>query len=158
MHSGFGSEHLLMAVMVTPDTNAYQLLRKIPITPDQLRLALAMNPPKPVTGTSLRDEAKSVLERAAFQAAVLGTNQIEPEFILWSLVSDAHCAAYQLVRQLGVEPKSIRKSLEQHFAESSGLDQLPHDIEILCVVGPDHIAHDHGVLPPEHTHEHTEEH
>src|SRR5690606_31213474 len=104
MQLALGSEHMLMASMVTPDTDAYQLLRKIPITPDQLRLALAMNPPKRGESAGMRQEAKSILERAAFQAAVLGMEEITPECILWSLVSDTDCVAYRLIAQLGVEP------------------------------------------------------
>lgn len=156
MRLSLGSEHMLMACMVTPDTDAYQVLRKIPITPDQLRLALAMNPPKRVEGDGMRQEAKSVLERAAFQAAVLGMEEITPECILWSLVSDTDCVAHRLITQLGVEPKSIRKSLEHLFLEQSQLEHLPHDIEILGVVGPD-VTADQGEKADEHHHHHHDE-
>ncbi len=163
-----GSEHLLLAIAVTPDTSAYQLLRKIPITPDQLRLALSLLESKGGQrasrrgGSGMTPEAKSVLERAAFQATVLGSAQIETEFILWSLVSAADCTAYRLVSGLGIEPKSIRKSLEHLFAEQA-TNQLG-GIEILGVIGSDsyHLSTNlplpGGAAHPAHDHEHEHEH
>lgn len=167
-HTLLGSEHLLLAIAVTPDTPAYQLLRKVPITPDQLRLALSLLTSTDAASAGKRSsrgmqpEAKAVLERAAFQATVLGTPLIETEFILWSLVSASDSTAYQLVTQLGVEPKSVRKSLEHLFLEESSYRTGPGEIEILGVIGTDGhtLGTDLPILDPsEHpAHDHTHEH
>ncbi|MBI2590094.1 ATP-dependent Clp protease ATP-binding subunit [Candidatus Berkelbacteria bacterium] len=137
MGNVLGSEHLLLAISITPDTYAYNLLRKVPITPDQIRLALSLKEISSERGMGMKIEAKAVLERAAFQATTLGMQFIEPEHLLWALISDTNSRAHEIVLQLGIEPKTIRKSLEHFFAEqkSSPNTMVHQEIELLGVVG-----------------------
>ncbi|MGI6103056.1 MAG: ATP-dependent Clp protease ATP-binding subunit [Patescibacteria group bacterium] len=155
MQEGLGSEHMLLALTVTPDSPAYSLLRKIPVTLDQLRLVLRLEGGKKKRSTTMAAEAKTVLERAAFQAARLGSPTIDTEHLLWAMTVVEQCTAYRLIEQLGVEPGNVRKTLERHFAEHGGRPGLAgHEIEILGVVG----AAEHGFGDPREQRTEPEEH
>lgn len=135
MQEGLGSEHILLALTVTPDSPAYALLRKIPVTLDQLRLVLRLEGGKKKRTVSMTMEAKTVLERAAFQAAQLGSPTVDTEHLLWAMTVVEGCTAYRLIEQLGVEPKTVRRTLEHHFHEHGNRPNIAnHDIEILGVV------------------------
>ncbi len=137
METSLGSEHILLALAVTADSTAYTLLRRIPITLDQLRLVLQLES-RPRKARAITNEARAILERAAFHAATHGAEVIDTEHVLWALVSDASCTAYRMIQQLGVEPKNIRKTLEQHLHEHhhSELLRPGSEIEILGFVAP----------------------
>ncbi len=135
LDAGLGSEHILLALTVTPDSPAYTVLRKLPITLDQLRLVLTMDKRTTTTKGSMAGEAKSVLERAAFQAATQKSALIGPEHLLWALTTDTNCRAHQLFHQLGLDPKAVRKMLERHLFEQQEQQLGGHDIEILGVIG-----------------------
>ncbi|MBI4022936.1 ATP-dependent Clp protease ATP-binding subunit [Candidatus Berkelbacteria bacterium] len=140
MHEGLGSEHMLLALTVTPDSAAYGLLRKIPVTLDQLRLVLRLESGKHESATrskGMTTEAKAILERAALHAATLGAVVIEAEHLLWAMTSEKRCTAYHIIQQLGVEPKTVRKAVER-FLHDAGIDRpilSGHEIEVLGIVG-----------------------
>jgi ATP-dependent Clp protease ATP-binding subunit ClpC len=135
LNAGLGSEHLLLALTVTPDSLAYAVLRKLPVTLDQLRLVLSMEKTTNEVKGIMTPEAKLVLERAAFQAATLNAAIIAPEHILWALTTDTECHAYHLFGQLGIEPKTVRKTLERSLYERRDAQLSGHEIEILGVIG-----------------------
>ncbi|MEK7184039.1 MAG: ATP-dependent Clp protease ATP-binding subunit [Patescibacteria group bacterium] len=136
LNAGLGSEHILLALTITPDSPAYTVLRKLPVTLDQLRLVLTMDKSTTPPKGGMATEAKSVLERAAFQAATLQSALIGPEHLLWALTTDAQCRAHQLFHQLGIDPKTVRKMLERQLFEHSQENSLAgHEIEILGVIG-----------------------
>jgi ATP-dependent Clp protease ATP-binding subunit ClpC len=136
LNAGLGSEHLLLALTVTPDSIAYTVLRKLPVTLDQLRLVLNMEKSTTDIKGGMTPEVKSILERSAFQAATLGSTTIAPEHILWALTTDTECHAHHLFHQLGIDPKSVRKILERSLYEDQRDIQLAgHEIEILGVIG-----------------------
>lgn len=146
LNAGLGSEHLLLALTVTPDSLAYTILRKLPVTLDQLRLVLNMEKRTVEAKGNMSPEAKSVLERAAFQAATLGSNAIAPEHILWALATDTACHAHQLFHQLGIDPKTVRKMLERSLYEDRHDAMTGHEIEILGVIGQPMNQHEREEL------------
>ncbi len=135
LNTGLGSEHLLIALTVTPDSVAYGVLRKLPVTLDQIRLVLNVEPGKPLPRGTMAPEAKSVLERAALQAATAGSATITPEHLLWALATDTGCRAHHLFHQLGIDPKTVRKTLERALYDDAEQLGGGHEIEILGVIG-----------------------
>ncbi|MBI4032437.1 ATP-dependent Clp protease ATP-binding subunit [Candidatus Berkelbacteria bacterium] len=133
MSVGLGSEHVLLALAVAAESPAQELLRKVPITLDQLRLVLRLEPSQTAAGR-MSPEAKSILERAAFHAASHGATTVETEHLLWALVSDTKCTAYRMIQSLGVEPKTIRKTLERQLHDGDRFVE-PQEIEILGFIG-----------------------
>lgn len=151
MGTGLGSGHVLLALTVTPDSIAHSVLKKLPVTLDQLRLVLRIERPIHAPKGSMTQEAKAVLERAAFQAATHHSPQIEPEHLLWALATDTKCHAYRLIEQMGIDPKMIRKSIERLVSETTERP-LGHEIEILGVFNEPLLEHD-PAQTPHHVHE-----
>ena len=142
LDASLGSEHLLLALTVTPDSTAYAILRKLPVTLDQLRLVLNMERTQTGFKGAMSAEAKSVLERSAFQAATINSSMISPEHILWALVTDAECHAYHLFNQLGIDPKAVRKTLKRQLHDDGVSALAGHEIEILGVIGQPLLPHE----------------
>lgn len=134
MHVGLGSEHVLLALAVAAESPAQELLKKVPITLDQLRLVLRLEPSNTPAGR-MSPEAKGILERAAFHAASHGAPTVETEHLLWAMVSDTKCTAYRMIQSLGVEPKTLRKTLERQIHEDHSSLGAHQEIEILGFIG-----------------------
>lgn len=157
MNAGLSSEHLLLALAVTPESVAYSVLKKLPVSLDQLRLVLNIKRTTSPDRGAISAELRTVLERAAFQAATVESNSIEPEHILWALTSAPKTKGYQLLIQIGADPKAIRKTLERHFFEQKqedlSSDPLGSEIEVLGFVAPPHplreVSHKEDLIDEE---------
>ncbi len=130
MNSGIESQHVLLALSVTPGSLAYDILREHMISLDQIRLVLRLDGFQPTTQNGLSEETKKVLQTASQKAAYFHHYTIESEHLLLGLVCDKNCVAYQVIERVGVNPAVIRTQIETLFDELLYIDdlvQLPND-------------------------------
>lgn len=114
------SDHLLMAIVVTSNSLAHKILKHIPLTVDQLRIVMGLQPPVfTEINQSLADELKQIIEQAAFIALKLESELIEVDHLMLGILSQKNSRAYWLIIQAGVEPDVIKKHLESHLAGSN---------------------------------------
>ncbi len=124
MSSAIGSEHLLIALAITPQTVAAELLKEYAITLEQIRLVLSLNDLWTRGNAGLSDEARAVLTAALRLAARYKHEQIEPEHILLAMVSSREARAYQVIARVGVDPNHIRRQLESILTDSDNLEMV----------------------------------
>jgi len=123
MGSGINSEHLLLALVTTPGTIAYELLQDYFINVDQIRLILSLRGRETTLQTGISPFAKRILEFAASSAHQYEHVKIDAEHILLGIVSYPDCLAYQIVSRIGIDPPLIRKQILKLFDELQSLDQ-----------------------------------
>src|SRR4030042_3477112 len=70
--SALGSEHILLALAVTPNTLANGILKEHMISMDQIRLVISLHKFQNKATSGISAEAKKILEDAAKIAARLG--------------------------------------------------------------------------------------
>lgn len=153
MGVGIGSEHLLLALAVTPQTVTFELLKEYAITGEQIRLVLSLNNLWSRTPGGLTDEGKSVLQIALRTAAQLKHNQIEPEHLLYAMVALRDSRAYQVIARVGVNPQHLREQLQGMLGNATDLRMVLDSDEV------NQQLQDHDEVDVhEHLHEHDHDH
>lgn len=148
MDRGIGSEHLLIALAVTPQTIAHEVLKEYAISIEQIRLVLSLNNLWTRDEQGLSTEMKHVLKVALRLAAEFRHDQIEPEHLLLAITRLREARAYQVIARVGVDPEHIRRQLETMLATNSNLRMvIEPDLDALH----DFQDHDH-----DHDHSHDE--
>lgn len=124
MQSAIGTEHLLIALAITPHTIAAEILKEYAITLEQIRLVLSLNDLWTRGSDGLSEEARSVVTAALRIAARYHDEAIEPEHLLAAIVGAREARAYQVIARVGVDPNHIRRQLESILADSDGLEMV----------------------------------
>ncbi len=124
MNSGIESQHVLLALSVTPGSLAFDILREHMISLDQIRLVLRLEEFQPKTPKGMSDEVRKVLQVASQKAAHFHHYTIESEHLLLGLVTDKTCVAYKVIERVGVNPAVIRTQIETLFDELLYIDDL----------------------------------
>lgn len=135
MNSGIGSQHLLLALAITPGTLAYDLLHAYNVKIDQIRLILSLSGLKNRLPQGLSSEMQRVLEEAALKAAHWGHQTIDPEHLLYAIVQNPKSTGYEVILRLGVNPSHLRQELEEQLTEAEEVLEseelpLPADEEV----------------------------
>lgn len=139
MGSGINSEHILLALVTTPGTIAYELLQDYFINVDQIRLILSLRGRETTLQTGISPFAKQILEFAASSAHQYEHVKIDAEHILLGIVSYPDCLAYQIVSRIGIDPPLIRKQILKLFDELHSLDQhVARDMHDADAYAPHH--------------------
>jgi ATP-dependent Clp protease ATP-binding subunit ClpC len=127
MNSGIGSQHLLLALAITPGTLAYDLLHAYNVKIDQIRLILSLSGLKNRLPQGLSPEIQRVLERAALAASHGGHRQIEPEHLLSAIVSDPKSVGFEVILRLGVNPSHLKQELENQLSQEGETEMLEEE-------------------------------
>jgi len=137
MGSALGSEHLLLALAVTPNTLASGVLKEHMISMDQIRLVISLHAVKNRATSGITSEAKDVLELAGIIAKNFGHNQIDSEHLLLAMVTKKTSKASEVISRIGIDPEEIREQIENFFQDLKDLEEqalppkmqgpLPHD-------------------------------
>src|SRR3990167_3694924 len=86
VQSPVNSQHILLALAVTPGTLAHAILSEHMISLDQIRLVISLEKDKLVEQEGgLTAEAKSIIEKSAVLARDFGHAQIVPEHLLLAI-------------------------------------------------------------------------
>lgn len=132
------SDHLLMAIIVTPNSQAYKVLQQIPLTADQLRIVMTLAPSIRLGRDKLTisEDLKNTIDQAAFIASEFKSDLIEVDHIMLGMLRNKNSRAYWLINQTGVEPGQIQKNLEAQLKPGvmGHFPQTPHGIEIMSVM------------------------
>jgi ATP-dependent Clp protease ATP-binding subunit ClpC len=114
-HSYIGTEHILLGLLRAQDGAAASVLSSLEVTYDQVRVWVVrmmgtgvgeVGDELPFTGA-----ANEAVDRASREAAVLGAEEIGTEHILLALTRDPAGAAGRILRQLDVEPATVREAI-----------------------------------------------
>lgn len=118
---GIGSEHLLIALAITPQTIAHEILKEYAITIEQIRLVLSLNNLWTRNDVGLSVEVKQVLKVALRLAAEFHHDQIEPEHLLLAITRLREARAYQVIARIGVDPEHLRRQLETMLGTNANM-------------------------------------
>lgn len=150
MGRGIGSEHLLIALSLIPQTATSLILKQYAVTIEQIRLVLSLTNLASRAENGLSADARTVLTVALRLAAELRHDRIEPEHLLLAITSVRDARGYQVIARVGVDPEHLRKQLELLLASSDDLRMiLEPTAEFL-----DHVQTHH----PQTEHPHEPEH
>jgi len=108
-----GSEHLLLAILTTPNTIASEILNDYTIGFEQIKLIISNQSESNLPSAGISDEAKIILELSVRKAIETKQSQVSPEHILFALVSVKNSNAYKILSQLNVDPEKIKEIINE---------------------------------------------
>ncbi len=125
-NTAISSQHILLALAVTPGTLAHAILHEHMISLDQIRLVISLEKDKIVEQKDgLTAEAKAVIEKSAILAHEFGHAQIDPEHLLLAIVSNANSLGYEIISRIGADPEAIRNQVNNLFSDIKDLESKP---------------------------------
>jgi ATP-dependent Clp protease ATP-binding subunit ClpA len=130
-HSYVGTEHLLLGMLDEAGNLALRVLEALDVEPEDVRAELlASLPPDGPDSLGGRPRftplTKKALEHAATEATAFGHNYIGCEHLLLGLVSVEDGLASQVLRRMGVELRTTRRTVTavlSGFASALGPDR-----------------------------------
>lgn len=146
-----GTEHLLIAVLREDDGLPIAILKRMGITPEEIRLEVERNLPQGTNLMTFGDipftpRAKKVLELAVEEARLLGHNYIGSEHIFLGLIREEEGIGGKILRSfganlLGARQLTINFSIraQTHVREKKSatpaLDEFGRDLTLLAKEG-----------------------
>ncbi|MEW6586147.1 MAG: ATP-dependent Clp protease ATP-binding subunit [Nitrospirota bacterium] len=146
-----GTEHLLLAVLKEEDGLPLAILKRMGITPDEVRMEIERNLPQGTNLMTFGDipftpRAKKVLELAVEEARLLGHNYIGSEHIFLGLVREEEGIGGKILRSfganlLGARQLTINFSIRAHTqakekrSTTPALDEFGRDLTQLAKEG-----------------------
>ena len=124
-NSAINSQHLLLALTVTPGTLAYSILQEHMISLDQIKLVISLQVFKSREKTGLSEEVKNILKKAASFGQKFGHQQIDPEHLLLAIVAEPDSLGYKIIQKIGANPQIILDQLNNLFEDIEDLEQKP---------------------------------
>lgn len=146
-----GTEHLLLAVLKEDDGLPIAILKRIGITPEEIRLEIERNLPPGTNLMTFGDipftpRAKKVLELAVEEARLLGHSYIGSEHIFLGLIREEEGIGGKILRSfganlLGARQLTINFSIRAHTqvkdkkSSTPALDEFGRDLTLLAKEG-----------------------
>jgi ATP-dependent Clp protease ATP-binding subunit ClpC len=146
-----GTEHLLLAVLKEDDGLPIAILKRIGITPEEIRLEVERNLPQGTNLMTFGDipftpRAKKVLELAVEEARLLGHSYIGSEHIFLGLIREEEGIGGKILRSfganlLGARQLTINFSIRAHTqvkdkkSSTPALDEFGRDLTLLAKEG-----------------------
>jgi len=123
VNSSINSQHILLALAITPGTLAHSILEEHMISLDQIRLVISLQGTKNKKDSpGLTLEGKRVLEKAVFLAKKYHHSQIDPEHILLAIVSTEESLGYEIISRVGSNPTTIHDQVADLFRDIEDVD------------------------------------
>ncbi|MCL5794827.1 MAG: ATP-dependent Clp protease ATP-binding subunit [Patescibacteria group bacterium] len=116
-HAGIGPEHLLVALIATPNTLSWEILKDYEIHLDQVKLVINFNNFHTNHPKGISPSLRNILALAAKKVVELKQTSIEAEHLLWAILSKPDNIAYQIIIRLGGNPNLIKEELEESFIQ-----------------------------------------
>lgn len=150
-----GTEHLLLAILREEDSIPIVILKKMGLSPDEIRFEVERNLPIGSNLLTFGDipftpRAKKVLELSIEEARLLGHNYIGSEHLLLGLIREDEGIAGKILRNLGANLLGARQltinlaikpqfqqthQKERRKTNTPALDEFGRDLTLLAVEG-----------------------
>jgi ATP-dependent Clp protease ATP-binding subunit ClpC len=128
MGTALGSEHILLALAITPKTLAQSVLREQMVGMDQIRLIVSLHHFTTEPTPGMTTEAKDALKVAAQIAAEYGHDKIDTEHLLLGIISEEKFHANEVVDRIGTDPNAIIDQIRGFFEEMEEFEENPKSL------------------------------
>ena len=124
-HDYVGSEHLLLAMLKYEKTSVNEVLNNCGVTYDDFRNMVVRvsgeGEPVDVGMTDLTQRTKRIIQRAAqISEDKYGLEEVEPAFLLLSVLSEPDCFALKILDAMGVDIRALSEALISILPEQEG--------------------------------------
>lgn len=140
--SNITSQHILLALAITPGTVAYSILHEHMVSLDQIRLVISLSSDKnalekSVLQKGLSNEAKKIIELAAQFAKDYYHFQVDPEHLLLAIVSAPESLGYEIILRIGSDPARIKKEITGLYDDIDEIDDTHSEADEPAEIEPE---------------------
>ncbi len=123
VNRALSSEHILLALAITPGTIAHSILQENMISLDQIRLVISLQT-RPATprGEKLTDDARNIIKKGATLANKFRHHQVDPEHLLLAIITSEDSKAYQIILKIGSDTKDIKDQIDNLFSDIKDIE------------------------------------
>lgn len=115
MKSHSSTDHLLLALLITPNTPSQKILKNyISGLNDVNSLLESSNQEKKLSGKNISEEFESVLKLAIDNSSQNMKAKVKPENLLWGILKYKNCSAYKILKKLNIDIKEIEKNISNN--------------------------------------------
>ncbi len=137
------TEHQLLALILTKESLAYEILTSFDVTSDRIQVLVSLvnKEQSKRAPDGLAEDAKESIKLAVSIASKYGHYSIDTEHLLLALLSNKNFNAYNVIERVGVKPEDIRKQIETIFGgiketlQAMSQDNEPNNIEFEQTMG-----------------------
>jgi hypothetical protein len=122
-HDFVGTEHVLLGILGSPDSIAAKVLRRLGVSPDEVRAEIEKHVRAAGIATGARVEApftprvQKAFVLAAAEARTMRRERVEGEHLLLGLLLESTGLAGQVLKELGIEPGAAREQILKGWGE-----------------------------------------
>ena len=121
-HTYIGSEHLLLALSLEPDSVSAKLLLARGITAEQIRAAIGdasgVGSPTHITPADMTPRTRRIIESAANEADRSGSNCIGTEHLLLAILTERDSAALRILQVLRISIPDLQNEILGFFGST----------------------------------------
>ena len=118
-HTYIGSEHLLLALALEPESVSAKLMQARGISAEQLRTAIedasGLGTPTRITPAEMTPRTRKIIESAAAEAKQSGVGYIGTEHLLLAILTERDSAALRILNQLRVNVQELQGEIRSFF-------------------------------------------
>ncbi|MBQ8276714.1 MAG: ATP-dependent Clp protease ATP-binding subunit, partial [Clostridia bacterium] len=118
-HTYIGSEHLLLALALEPESVSAKLMQARGIAAEQLRTAIedasGLGSPTRITPADMTPRTKKIIESAAAEAQQSGVGYIGTEHLLLAILTERDSAALRILTLLRVNVQELQGEIRSFF-------------------------------------------
>ncbi len=124
-HTYIGSEHLLLGILLQPDSVGGRILISRGITFDKVKVRLCelvgTSGATALSASDMTARTRKIIEQSMVFARKYGFSAIGTEHILLAIANESQCVAMQILCYLGTDSKTLRDTI----TEKLGLYEIP---------------------------------
>ena len=118
-HTYIGSEHLLLALALEPESVSAKLMQARGISAEQLRTAIedasGLGSPTRITPAEMTPRTRKIIESAAAEAQQSGVGYIGTEHLLLAILTERDSAALRILNLLRVNVQELQGEIRSFF-------------------------------------------
>ncbi len=128
MHTISGTDHLLLALLITPNTVSQQILKEhISKLSNINNLLNTSASEKKIVNKNITKEFESILKLAIDNSVKSYNGKVKPENLLWGILKYKNCSAHRILQKLKIDTKDLENEI---IGNSQSLEQSQMDINI----------------------------
>lgn len=109
-----GTDHLLLSLLITPNTFSHNLLKQYISQVDQIKFIVKIDQFKETnTKNNITQEFLKILSIAADSIAKNKKEKIKPEDLLLAIINYKNCSAYKMLIKLGIDIEKLKLDLNK---------------------------------------------
>lgn len=120
MKSSTGTDHLLLALLITPNTPTHSMLKSEFSHIKNINSVIKIDRFKEQeTKKNITREFESMLKLAVDNSIQSKKDKVTPEDLLWGIIKNKNCSAYKILKKLNIDVDTIEYKIKDYLSRQN---------------------------------------